>query len=472
MTIRLRLTLLYAALLAVTLLAFDGIVYVGVSWSLQTTLDNHLLREVDQIIEGLKVKEDDKDKSDNENGDEYKDDEQAFELGYIPEEGVLWRVMNTKGQALFDPEYFKDAHFIDSMEPGEFGYARLVDDTLVRFYTSSQLQFRSFRYIIQVAESFQTFEAIQGQLTLLLTSLIPPILLIASIAGWFLAQNALHPIDRITRTAQSITTNALNQRLTPITRDDEVGRLINIFNDMLDRLQVGFEQQKRLIADTSHELRTPLTILKGDVEVALNRPRSAAYYQEILKMVQETADGMTKLVEELLLLARSDNQQYPLHVEKFNLTNLLSTQIEQLHSYATQKHITLTLNIPPYLPIQADFDKLGRSCLSVIDNAIKYSDAGSTITVTTTTRVDSIAIAIADEGPGIASEHLPHLFERFYRVDKSRSRNLATVGYGSGAGLGLSIVQTLVQAHGGRIDVQSTLGQGTTFIIWLPTHLK
>lgn len=177
-------------------------------------------------------------------------------------------------------------------------------------------------------------------------------------------------------------------------------------------------------------------------------------------------------MEELLLLAPSDNQQYPLHVEKFNLTNLLSTQIEQLHSYATQKHITLTLNIPPYLPIQADFDKLGRSCLSLIDNAIKYSDAGSTITVTTTTHVDSIAIAIADQGPGIASEHLPHLFERFYRVDKSRSRNLATVGYGSGASLGLSIVQTLVQAHGGRIDVQSTLGQGTTFIIWLPTHLK
>ncbi len=470
MTIRLRLTLLYVALLAVTLLAFDGIVYLGVSWRLQTTLDNHLLREVDQIIEGLKVAEDDGDEDKSE--DEYKDDGQAFELGYIPEEGVLWRVMNTKGQALFDPEYFKDAQFIDSIGQGEFGYARLVDGTLVRFYTSPQLQFRSFRYIIQIAESYQTFEALQGQLTVLLTSLIPPILLIASLVGWFLAQNALHPIDRITRTAQSITTNALNQKLTPITRDDEVGRLINTFNDMLDRLQVGFEQQKRLIADTSHELRTPLTILKGDVEVALNRPRSAAYYQEILEMVQETADGMTKLVEELLFLARSDNQQYPLHVEKFNLTDLLSTQIEQLRSYATQKHITLTLNIPSYLPIQADFDKLGRICLGLIDNAIKYTDSGSTITVTTTTHVDSIAIAIADEGPGIAPEHLPHLFERFYRVDKSRSRNLATTGHGSGVGLGLSIVQILVQAHGGRIEVQSTLGQGTTFIIWLPTHLK
>lgn len=323
-----------------------------------------------------------------------------------------------------------------------------------------------------MAESYEHLIDIQRQLIFWLSGLIPLALVVASGAGWILAGNALNPIDRVTRMAQQITAKALNQRLTLAIRDDEVGCLVNTFNDMLNRLQTAFEQQKHLIADTSHELRTPLTILKGDVDVALRRPRQAEDYQETLEMVQDSVDGMIKLVEELLLLARSDNNQYPLQPEPFDLSAWLADQIERLNGYAAKKRMTLSLNVPEHLPIQADPAKLGRAFLSLIDNALKYGDPSSTITVTAAAQGQGVAIAIADDGPGIAPAHLPHLFERFYRVDKSRSRFLASTGHGSGAGLGLAIVQSLVQAHGGRVEVQSDLGQEAVFTVWLPVIMS
>jgi signal transduction histidine kinase len=236
---------------------------------------------------------------------------------------------------------------------------------------------------------------------------------------------------------------------------------------MLVRLEDAFERQKRFIADASHEMRTPLTIIKGDIEVALHRPRTAAEYRETLEMVGETTDRLTTLVQELFLLARADNNQYPLQVERFDLVELLAKQVASLKAQALKKDISLEFQAPTSLSIEADLDKLARLFLNLIDNGIKYSGCGATVTVAAQAQAGQARVTVVDTGPGIAPEYLPHLFDRFYRVDKARARGNSNAS-SSGAGLGLSIAQWLAQAHGGRIEVSSQVGRGTTFTVWLP----
>jgi heavy metal sensor kinase len=299
---------------------------------------------------------------------------------------------------------------------------------------------------------------------------IPFTLLAASAGGWFLAASALTPIDRITRAARQISANDLHHRLNLKLPDDEVGRLAATFDQMLARLEDAFERQKRFIADASHEMRTPLTILKGDVEVALNRPRSTEQYRETLELVNQTTDRLTTLVHELFLLARADNNQLPLDIAELNLTELLAEEVDGLAPQARKKGVVLDLNTPGELLIQGDAAKLSRLFMNLIDNAIKYTAAGDAVKVEADIQNGEARVSIADTGPGIPSQDLPHLFDRFYRVDAARSRQ-ASQTTGSGAGLGLSIAQWLAQVHGGRIAVSSRLGYGTTFAVWLPVNL-
>lgn len=476
MNIRLRLTLWYTAILCLTLALFSSAVYIGLTRSLMATLDNHLQREVGEIIGHLKFEhsgDGSEEGGEVNNGDDYKtgSGELEIELNYTPEEGVFWRLLAENGRPLRDPGYFEGA----AIDPttltagqAQFEYTTLANGAPIKLYTAPFVIEQQGAGVVQVAESYRHIQEVQRLLLLLLALGLPFILLAASLGGWFLANNALNPIDRITRAARQISADDLHQRLNLQLPNDEVGRLAATFDQMLARLDGAFERQKRFIADASHEMRTPLTILKGDVEVALNRPRSAGEYRETLEMVNQTTDRMTALVEELFLLARADNHPFPLQVEPFDLADLLCRDVARLMPRAFEKNITLDLDTPPALQIEADPAKLSRLLLNLIDNAIKYSNSGAAVTVTAAIEHDQARIAIADTGPGIGPEHLPHLFERFYRVDQARSRHAAGPDGGSGAGLGLSIAAWLAEIHGGRIEVESQVGQGTTFIVWLP----
>jgi len=223
---------------------------------------------------------------------------------------------------------------------------------------------------------------VQQQLILLLALGIPFTLLAASAGGWFLASNALNPIARITRAADLISARDLHQRLNFELPNDEVGRLAATFDKMLARLEDAFERQRRFIADASHEMRTPLTILKGDVEVALNRPRSTAEYQETLEMVNDSADRLTAVVKELFLLARADNNQLPLQPERLNLAALLTRETSKLLPRAVKRGIALSLDSPDELFIEGEPAKLSRLFINLIDNAIKYSETGDEVRVT------------------------------------------------------------------------------------------
>jgi len=476
MNIRLRLTLWYTVILSLILLLFSLVIYFGLERSLIATIDNHLQREAAAVMNNLRfeLRHSSDDDDDEEEADHDKQRGQ-LELNYQPEEGVLWRVTDAHGKSLLDHSNFDKFTFesraITSRRP-EFEYAQLADKTPIRLYTVPFIIKEQGETIIQVAEDYAYIQQVQNQLFFLLALTIPLTLAIASIGGWFLASNALAPIDQITLAAQAISANDLHQRLNLKLPNDEVGRLATTFDTMLARLDESFNRQKRFIADASHEMRTPLTILKGDVEVALMRPRSVADYQETLVMVDQTVDRLTALVEELLLLARAENNQVPLQLEQINLSELLAEVISSLELAAQRKQIKVISQLPPEVELMADYGKLSRLFINLLENALKYSSARSQVTIQATLEHGQAKVEVSDNGQGIAPEHLVHLFERFYRVDKARSRQTTPDESSSGSGLGLSIAEWIVTVHGGRITVQSEVGHGTTFTVWLPQTIK
>lgn len=465
MNIRLRLTLWYTAIFSLILLIFSLAVYVGLTRNLFSTVDNHLQREVGEILGNLNIEmDDDLEVANRENH------AGNFELKYTPEEGVFWRIYDAAGHTLADPGFLDGATFeadITNLDFAQLENAMLANGTPIRLYTAPFVIENHSAGVVQVAESYRHIQDVQTQLVFLLLFGIPLTLLASSAGGWFLASSALDPIDGITRAAQKISAHDLHQRLDLNLPNDEVGRLASTFDQMLERLETSFEQQRRFIADASHEMRTPLTILKGDVDVALTRPRSAESYRQTLEMVNQTTDGLIALVQELLLLARSDSNHAAIKPERFNLVKLLTDLAGGLMPKAIKKHIALNLDIPEMLPLEGDKVKLRRLFMNLIDNAIKYSNPGDSVTVRAEVEDGYIRVDISDTGPGIDPEHLPHLFDRFYRVDKARSR-VEVSGHSSGAGLGLSIVQWLANVHHGRVTVESTVGRGTTFTVWLP----
>jgi signal transduction histidine kinase len=235
---------------------------------------------------------------------------------------------------------------------------------------------------------------------------------------------------------------------------------------MITRLQLAFEQQRRFTADASHELRSPITAIIGQIDVAVERTRDAESYQATLLSVREQAQRLARLTNDLLYLARSDAQPKPVLKEPIDLGQLLPAIVAQLEPLAEARNQTLQIQLPPTLLTHGNEDDLIRLFLNLLDNAIRYTPIGGSIAIETGTHTTNnqptIHVAIRDTGPGIAPEHLPHLFERFFRVDRGRTRAQG------GTGLGLSIAQTIAQAHGGQIQATSTLGQGSTFTVTLP----
>lgn len=322
---------------------------------------------------------------------------------------------------------------------------------------------------LQVAQRFD-IDNVLGMVRRHFFLSLPLGLTLAGLGGIFLASRALRPIDQITRTAQAVSTEGLHQRIHYEGPPDEVGRLANTFDQMLDRLQAGFERERRFTGDAAHELRTPLTALKGQIEVTLSQPRNAAGYQQTLSDLRQQVDRLIRLSNDLLFMARLDHQMQQTRPEAIDLNVLLAILKDQVMPLAESKAQTLIEDLQPDLVVRGHMDLLIRLFLNLLDNAIKYTPGGGTITVRAEKQPHQVCVSIHDSGPGIAPEHFPHLFERFYRVETDRARRpngqqLQTQG---GAGLGLAIAQEIAHAHGGSVTVQSDPGQGSTFTVALP----
>lgn len=312
----------------------------------------------------------------------------------------------------------------------------------------------------------------QLRLSLLLGSL--GMLVIAFLGGLWLADRAMRPVKTITHTARNISESDLSQRLNLRGRD-ELAELAGTFDAMLARLQTAFDRQRRFVADASHELRTPLTIMNLEVGRVLSGERPMAEYQHALKVVEAEGGRMSRLVNDLMTLARMDSGQTLLQFDNIDLSDAIVDAVERLSPLADQQQVTFDIDDLPELPVRGDHQYLVQMVSNLLENAVKYGRAGGKVRIQAGSRDESAGdvawVRVTDSGPGIPPEHLPHLFDRFYRVDQARARDADEDSNSpTGSGLGLSIVSWIAQTHGGSVRVDSKLDEGTTFEVVLPLN--
>lgn len=292
---------------------------------------------------------------------------------------------------------------------------------------------------------------------------LPFLLVMAGLGGLFLASRALKPISQISETIREIRTSGdLSKRIRyDGASEDEIQRLATMFDEMLASLEATFAQQQRFAADTSHELRTPLTTLKGRLQVALSQPRTSEVYIDTLRAIEKEVDRLIRLSTDLLFLSRLEHNHESLDFVEVDLSSLLGLIAAQIMPLAEAKHLCLQTHIEQELRVSACPDHLIRLFVNLLDNAVKYTPPAGRVVLDAGTDNGWVVVRVSDTGIGIPQDQIPHLFERFYRVEQSRSRSVG------GAGLGLSIVQELVHSHGGAITVDSEPSSGTTFTVKL-----
>ena len=299
------------------------------------------------------------------------------------------------------------------------------------------------------------------QLGLWLASLGAGVLALGLAGGWWLAARAIRPIDDISSAASRIATGDLSHRISTAETDNELGRLAGVLNSTFSRLEAAFAQQARFTADASHELRTPLSVILSQTQMALMRDRPAAEYQETLEACQRAAQRMRRLMESLLELARLDAGQEAMKKLPFDLARITGEVVDLLRPLAQQRNITLHSELAA-AECLGDSDRLAQVITNLMSNAIHHHRAGGEVDITTRRDEAGVTLIVADNGPGIPTEHLPHIFDRFYRADTAR-----TTSHGH-TGLGLAISKAIVEAHGGTIEVESSPGAGAKFTVRLP----
>jgi two-component system OmpR family sensor kinase len=286
--------------------------------------------------------------------------------------------------------------------------------------------------------------------------------LFAGGGGWLLARRALRPVDRMTESARRISAEHLDERLDTSGSGDELDRLAATLNDMLGRLDAAFQQIRQFSADASHELQTPLTILKGEIEVALRTARSPQEYQRVLASALEESDRIARLVEALLLLSRADAGVLRMDCQPVDLADLVAEVVEQARVLAATQGVSLESQPVAPITIHGDRVHLRRLLLNLVDNGIKYTPAGGRVLLSLKRDKEWAALQITDSGIGLAAQEQERVFQRFYRTPEAVSQGK------EGSGLGLCIARSIATAHGGRLEVQSAIGCGSTFTVFLP----
>jgi heavy metal sensor kinase len=295
---------------------------------------------------------------------------------------------------------------------------------------------------------------------------VPIVLLLASAGGYFLARKSLAPIASMNDQTKRISAESLSARLEVRNPRDELGRLAVTINDLLSRLENSFEEQQRFIADASHELRTPLAVLRGETEVALDKTRTVEEYQQSLLLIKEESERLSRIVEDLFILARQPlDAPAALIKERVSLNEAVRDCARAAQVLAMRKGVKLNLqNNAASLALHGDEELIRRMILNLLDNAVKYTPEGGEISVGLFRQNGNAEIIVRDTGIGIPETDQRRVFDRFYRVDKARSRALG------GAGLGLSIVSWIVEAHEGQIEIESAPDRGSTFRVQLPLN--
>ena len=315
-------------------------------------------------------------------------------------------------------------------------------------------------YIIQVSGSLKPMYFELNRLKAALCIFFPLAIMFVIVSSVFLTKKALKPVDDMISVMQQITSKNLHQTIELPESNDEIKRLAETFNTMLIRLDHAFSSQQQLIQDVSHELRTPLTALKGKQEVALNKRRSPEEYESVLSVNLEEINKMSQLVENLLVLARLENEDPLLKIQSISLTQIIEQVLNTMKPLADQKKISLLFLSNEQILIEVDANQVNRVISNIIDNAIKYTPNNGEVNIKLSKDNVFAKIVISDTGIGMAKDELSRIFDRFYRIDESRSS--------PGFGLGLSIAKSIIDIHQGKIEVESLPGKGTAFTVFLP----
>lgn len=457
-SIRFRLTFWFVNILAVAILLISLAVYLGLRQALISNVDQTLRLAAERSVQTA---------AQDTLNPAVSAVERARALTYIaiaPTRLLLLDGSITQKDPLFPADIAVTRDALAAVGRGESVYETVATQTGQHRLLTAPLSADGRRFaIIQVAQSLGTELATLRSLRNLLLIAVPVTLVLASIGGVVLGQNAFAPMERVRRDVETIIAdNDLSHRVGKELIEDEVGLLAQTFDRLLERIQSAMARERQFSADASHELRSPLTALKGELSVTLARERTAEEYRRVLEVLESTVDDMSLLVEDLLSLSRATAGV--LRQEEFNLAVLLEQMCERMQVVTDARGLRLTLHTDPSpLLLIADRIKVSRLLTNLIDNAVRYTPRGGSIHVQTRLDGPHVCVEVIDTGIGIAAEHLPHVFERFYRADNARTRDGA-----GGSGLGLAIADAIARAHGGRITITSTLGRGSTFCVRLP----
>lgn len=486
-SIRFKITVLYMAILAITLTSFSVVLYHNVRTGLYRNMDTLLISKAQGISKAIDAYWE---ASKFEVAEEAARPEILHKRRnvnftkvaqrWVKEESsdpalldIIVQVFDTDGAIIAssaDTRGLKEIskkNFLPVLQ-GKVRFDTLAsedkpDGMTLRLYTTPVFENEKVAYIVQVASPVASIQAALNNLEVALFILLPITVFITGIMGAFLAKVTLGPVDNMIHTIHQITVENMKMKLAiPDTRD-EIQDLAETFNIMLERLERAFTSQKQLFEDLSHELKTPLTILKGEFEVMLKKARSFEEYESVLKSALEEVNKMIKLAENLLLLAKLDSKEVSPVKKDLDLNLLIQGVVNNVKRLAESKGISLSSDLRGGISLKGDTGQLGTLFLNIIDNAVKHTPKGGRIIIAAEKADSKAVIKIRDTGTGIPEEDIDRVFDRFYRVDKSR-------GSSAGFGLGLSIAKSIVEAHSGSITAQSKPSMGTIFTITLPLH--
>ncbi len=322
-------------------------------------------------------------------------------------------------------------------------------------------------FLIVVKQSLDTVTEELGLLRQVLYLAVPLALALAGAGGWLLGRKSLAPVAAMSARARRITAESLEARLPVANPRDELGQLAATFNELLGRLNASFDQQRQFMADASHELRTPLHVIGTATDVTLKQPsRNESEYRDAIAMIQQQTRRLTRIVEDMFTLARADAGRREPQISDFYLDELLAETARAARLLAERKGVSVTLETANGIAFRGDEGLLRQMMLNLLDNSIKHTPAHGTVIVSLEQSASTFEITVADTGSGIPSEAQPHIFKRFYRVDKARAR--ASEANGSGAGLGLSIARWVAELHHGKLELRHSDPHGSTFVASLP----
>lgn len=316
------------------------------------------------------------------------------------------------------------------------------------------------KYYLAIGRAIDYNDQVISNFTWQYFAWVPLVILLSAVLGWFLAGRALDPVNSVADAAQQITHSNLDVQIPARNTGDELDRLIEAFNLMMTRLNHSFEQIRQFSTDVSHELRTPLTVVRGQLEVALFTAQSVDQYRDAMADALEGVERLSNIVRALLMLSQAESGQLALQKTEIDLAEMVRDLVDQHQIPAEAQGVRLSSTVPPHCAISADRIQIERLLSNLLGNAIKYTPAGGTVNVSLIPAFDQIKLVVEDTGVGIAPSHLPHIFERFYRVPSADSEK--------GLGLGLSFVAWIAKAHGGTVTVESKLNEGTCFTVLLP----